>query len=340
MLRSNHILCPITAVAFAASLLTLTRFALAGPTQPPIVTSGEWVLGDFDDDSLVDEASIDSITFDVTAGTSVNFDALVFESIVIGVDLNGDGELTKADAGMVLFDEDGNTLVQHDDAPPGVFGDDGSQSRIDGNFDYTFQTGGTFTLAISANGYFLTPEDALAGYIDYRIIGPAFRDANDDDGDHADWQLTLNVLSGYVYNVRVNTLGVPATPNPAVAAACTYLWPPNQKMVGVGLDLDPSYELLIYSNDPSADAGDVSIDEAGGLQLRAERDDDEIGRVYLVVAVSTDEGGGELIDCCAAVVPHNKSAAAMSAIEAEAAIAQIDCLIDGAAPDGYELLNP
>ncbi len=329
------------AVVCTASALLAARIGVAGPTQPPIVTSGEFILADLNDDGLVDEASIDWITFDVTARTSVNFDALIIESIYSpSGDINGDGEITRADGGMVLFDSDGNILVVHDDAPPNVYGNDGSISRLDGNFDYMFEVAGTYTLAISANGYFLTPEDALAGYIDYRIIGPAFRDANGDPVDHADWQLTLNVLRGSVSNVRVNTLGMPATPNPVAAAACTYLWPPNHRMQSVGLDLDPSYDLLIFSNDPSADPTDVAIDNDSGLQLRAERSGGSIGRVYLVIALTPEEEGAELIDCCTVVVPHDKSEASMMDIEAEAILAQFECLHNNTPPDGYQLIAP
>ncbi len=335
----NHLTRVAVMCTLAASLTTGIGFA--GPTQPPIVTSGEFILADLDNDGLVDEASIDWVTFSVTAGTSINFDALIIESIYSASgDINGDGEITRADGGMVLFDADGNILVVHDDAPPNVYGNDGSISRFDGNFDYTFEVAGTYTLAISANGYFLTPEDALAGYIDYRIVGPALRGAGDTESDHADWQLTLNVADGYVFNVRVNTLGTPATPNPDVAAACTYLWPPNHRMQSVGLDLDAAYDLLVFSNDPSADPADIALDNDGGLQLRAERSGDSIGRVYLVVALTPEEDGGDLIDCCAVVVPHDKSEGSMMDIETEAALAQLICLINNAPPAGYELIAP
>ena len=241
-------------------------YAIAETPQSPVVTSGEFVLGDLDGDDLVDEASIDWITFDVTAGTTVNFDALIIESIHTGGDLNGDGEITRADGGMVLFDADQNILVVHDDAPPGVYGNDGSITRFDGNFDYTFDADGTYTLAISANGYFLTPEDALAGYIDYRILGPAFRDADGNDADHADWQLTLNVEGGVVFNVQVNTLGSPATPNPVVACASTSLWPPNRKLVSVGLNLDPAFDWLVSSNESSAGPPGLEIGQAAEIE--------------------------------------------------------------------------
>ncbi len=102
-------------VAVALAVL-VTDNVNAGPPQPPIITSGEWIRGDFDGDGLADEARIDWVTFHVTARTTVNFDALILESIYSGGDLNGDGELTRADGGMVLFDENENILVVHDDA--------------------------------------------------------------------------------------------------------------------------------------------------------------------------------------------------------------------------------
>lgn len=328
---------PYVFLSLASPLLAVAS-AIAGPPQPPIVTSGEFVLGDFDNDSLIDEASIDWITFDVTDRTSVNFDALIIESIFTGSDLNGDGEITRADGGMVLFDQNQNVLVLHDDAP-GIYGDDGSISYFDGNFDYTFETAGTYTLAIAPNGFFLTPEDALAGFIDYRISGPAFRDANGDDADHADWQLTLTVDHGAVSNVRVNTLGMPATPNPVEAVACTYLWPPDSQLVGVGLFSQPDTQLLVYCNEADATANDVAVDIDGSLQLSAERAGDGTGRIYLVLLV-TDNGNNEVIDCCAVVVPHDKSQAAMDQIEYEAAIAQMECLDNHEPPSSFFQLSP
>ena len=330
--------CPSTVRLFAFVLIgVLSPWAIkAAPPQPPIVTSGEWVLGDFDGDELVDEASIDWITFDVTARTTINFDALVFESAFLQIDLNGDGELTRADAGMVLFDEDGNTLVLHDDAPSGVFGEDGSVSITDGNFDCTFDAAGTYTLAISANGFWLTAADAVAGYIDYRIVGPAFRNELGEAIDHADWQVTLTVGRGSVSNVRVDTLGTPATPNPAQASACTYLWPPNGELVAITDVPQDADRIRVYSNEATGDLGpDAVLDEAGGLWLRAERAGEGFGRVYLIVAEFADE-----IDCCTVVVPHDKSAASMELIEMEAALVELEWVEYGSPPDDYVPVGP
>ena len=324
-----------TALVLAAAALPPAQSLFAAPPQPPIITSGEFILADLDGDGLVDEASIDWITFDVAARTTVNFDALIYESIYAGGDLNGDGEITRADGGMVLFDSNQDVLAQIDDTPgdPGI-------GFYDGNFNYTFEEAGTYTLAISANGYFLTPENALAGYIDYRIVGPAFYAADGSPADHADWQLMLTVDHGSVSHVRVNTLGTPATPNPVEAAACTYLWPPDQQMVSVGLSVAPTQELLVFSNEPSENSADAALNANGGLLLRADRSGNGFGRVYLVVAVTRDGEGGESVDCCAVVVPHDKSKDANQTIEEEAAWAQMECLVNQAPPDGYKLIAP
>ncbi len=106
-----------TALVLAAAALPPAQSLFAAPPQPPIITSGEFILADLDGDGLVDEASIDWITFDVAARTTVNFDALIYESIYAGGDLNGDGEITRADGGMVLFDSNQDVLAQIDDTP-------------------------------------------------------------------------------------------------------------------------------------------------------------------------------------------------------------------------------
>lgn len=322
-------------VAVALAVLVSDKVN-AGPPQPPIITSGEWIRGDFDGDGLADEARIDWVTFHVTARTTVNFNALVYESIYSG-DLNGDGELTRADGGMVLLDENKNILVVHDDSAD-VPEDDGMYAHLDGYFDHTFVTEGTYTLAISANGYWLTGEDALAGYIDYRIVGAAFRDEDGNDLDHADWQLTLTVSEGEVSNVSVDTLGTPATPNPVDAAACTYLWPPNHELVDVGMPFDPTVDVLVYSSELDEEANedglaDAVFDEQGALCLRAERSGEGIGRVYLIT-ISSESG----FECCTVVVPHDKSKAGMAIIEEEAVLAEASCLLTGEAPEGYSLV--
>ncbi len=150
----------------------------------------------------------------------------------------------------------------------------------------------------------------------------------------------LTVDHGSVSHVRVNTLGTPATPNPVEAAACTYLWPPDQQMVSVGLSVAPTQELLVFSNEPSENSADAALNANGGLLLRADRSGNGFGRVYLVVAVTRDGEGGESVDCCAVVVPHDKSKDANQTIEEEAAWAQMECLVNQAPPDGYKLIAP
>jgi hypothetical protein len=171
----------------------------------------------------------------------------------------------------------------------------------------------------------------------YRIVGPAFRDAYGNDADHADWQVTMKVSRGSVSNVQVDTLGEPATPNPMNASACFYLWPANGELVAITTVPPNADDILVYSNeaDESETVPDAVIDEDGSLWLRAERDGSGIGRVYLVVAVFADE-----VSCCTVVAPHDKSVAAITAIEFEAALAEMECLIGGAAPDGYALIRP
>lgn len=72
------------------------------------------------------------------------------------------------------------------------------------------------------------------------------------------------------------------------------------------------------------------------LRLRAERQRDGDGRVYLVVAGATDTSDNRGVACCTAVVPYSESPVALRAVQAQAAAAQAHCLANGgAAPAGY-----
>lgn len=337
--------------SWSVSLAALTALlSAAGEARAQIVTSGELVLRDFGGDPAILDVTIDRITFYAAAGTTINFDGLCWETPFTETgDLNGDGEITWTDFQMTLLDGTGHLLVSHDDGPFGAagLGSDGSITRFDGNFTYTFADAGVYVLAVGSTlpGFVLfTQTEVLQGYrLDFGISFGGGK-------QHCDWQVTFNVLAGSVSGIVVDTLGNPATPNPnsppqvACAVETDTLWSPDLRFVDVGLGLDvsddadaaPAVNVVVYSNEGGAD--DVRLG-AEGLELRAERRGNGDGRVYLIVVVAPDSAGATGYDCCTVVVPHDASEAAEALVALEADFVELTCHETGAPPEGYTLIG-
>ncbi len=190
-------------------LLALSALA-AAPAARAITLSGEIRNVDGDNDGFADDLRIQRINFDVTAGTSLFFDMLVWEST--GVDLNGDGELTGYDNFLRLFGPGGVSLAQNDDSGA-TFGD-GSVHGYDSTIAYTFGAAGTYTLTLGQLWY--SEAEALQGYqanrayVDYMNY-TAY--PNSIAKDHGDWRPTINVNSGSISNIsyQVDSAAVPDT---------------------------------------------------------------------------------------------------------------------------------
>src|SRR5262245_58377819 len=83
----------------------------------------------------------------------------------------------------------------------------------------------------------------------------------------------------------------------------------------------------------SPDAKDIAV---GSLRLRAERQGNGDGRVYLIVVEAADSTGNRGFNCCTAVVPLSHSQQAVQSAQAQAAAAQAFCLANaGMPPPGY-----
>ena len=132
------------------------------------------------------------------------------------------------------------------------------------------------------------------------------------------------------------------------------LWPVDSTLVDVGFAATASdncataapASVQIYSNEPNDDGvrsafSPDAIDIAPGtLQLRAERRGGGTGRVYLIVSRITDTAAHTTLAVTSVVVPKNLSAADVSAISAQAAVAEAFALAnDGAPPAGYVLIG-
>ncbi|HEY0371314.1 MAG TPA: Ig-like domain-containing protein [Thermoanaerobaculia bacterium] len=121
------------------------------------------------------------------------------------------------------------------------------------------------------------------------------------------------------------TVTVNDTEPPSITAsvAKSLLWPPNGKLVNVGLtfnatDNNPgvttSFE--VFSDEPG-----VADDAVGSLLLRAERDGTGDGRVYRIVITATDASDNTSMSCVTVVVPKSMSAADIASVNAQAAAA-------------------
>ena len=194
---------------------SLAALLLSCSANATVIISDQIRTIDGDRDGQFDDLLISQVAFDVTAGTSLLIDSLVWEST--GADLNGDGELTGFDNWMNLYS--GSTLLTaNDDAP---LGQDGSVHSFDSQINYFFSNAGTYMVTTGQLWY--TQADALRGYqtdrtfTDYMQYTPF---ASATSADHGDWQLTFNAHAGSVSNVRLlNPAGVAATvPEPTSIA--------------------------------------------------------------------------------------------------------------------------
>jgi len=122
------------------------------------------------------------------------------------------------------------------------------------------------------------------------------------------------------------------------SASKTTLWPPNHDLIDIGFsysaadncDANPAMSISITSDEPGAFSPDAALieDPAGkvtGLRLRAERNGDGDGRVYLIKVIATDKAGNSASMCSALAVPHDRSAASRSNAVAQAAAAVAAC---------------
>lgn len=108
------------------------------------------------------------------------------------------------------------------------------------------------------------------------------------------------------------------------SASVGSLWPPNHKMVDIGLIRDASTTFVVYSDEDD----DGEPDAAGSLLLRAERAGTGDGRVYLIVVTTAD---GSANTCLTAVVPKSQSPRDIASVNAQAAAALAQC----PSPAGY-----
>lgn len=172
-----------------------------------IVINGSIYNIDGDRDGRTDDLKISRVQFDVTAGTTVFFDSLVWEAT--GVDLNGDGYLTGFDNYMMLFS--GNILLAVNDDSGATYGD-GSVHSYDSTLTYTFANAGTYLVTLGQLSY--TEASALQGF----DADELFYDYQGADDNFGAWRLTMTASNGTISNAfelpdapNVNAVPEPAT---------------------------------------------------------------------------------------------------------------------------------
>jgi hypothetical protein len=131
-------------------------------------------------------------------------------------------------------------------------------------------------------------------------------------------------------------------PTVTCSVADSLLWPPDQQLVNVGLSVvvqppDATLQVQVYAND-GADPSDAADIAPGTLRLRADRQGDGDGRVYLIVTTAANPAGTGF-DVCTVVVPHDESPEALAAVQAEAAAAEAFYRQFQTAPPGFSLLG-
>lgn len=199
---------------FQFALVCVTAVAAAaGQVETGLITlQGEIRNLDGDLDGQSDDLKISRILFDVTAGTTVVFDSLVWEST--NVDLNGDGFITGFDNYMRLLTNSGTGLTENDDyGTGGALNQNGSVHGYDSVISYTFLTGGTYMLAVGQLSY--SAPEAVQGFAPNRM----FSDYTVRGQNWGAWTVDIRWDSGSVSNVRaLDDLQVSAVPEPASLA--------------------------------------------------------------------------------------------------------------------------
>ena len=109
---------------------------------------------------------------------------------------------------------------------------------------------------------------------------------------------------------------------------------------------NPSLSVAVYSDEddeaPTGDGNhspDAKNIATGTLRLRAERDGNLDGRVYLIIVTATDSSGN-MSKCCQTVtVPKSQSNANKQSVAAQAAAAMAYCQTNGGPPPGFVLVG-
>jgi hypothetical protein len=137
------------------------------------------------------------------------------------------------------------------------------------------------------------------------------------------------------------------------SVATNQLWPPNHDLINVGLSATATdncpgtvVSVQVFSDeDDEAPTGEGNFSPdakniaSGTLRLRAERDANLDGRVYLIIVTATDSSGNVRHCCSTVTVAKSQSAASKQSVANQAAAARAFCEDHGTAPPGYFLVG-
>jgi hypothetical protein len=232
----------------------------------------------------------------------------------------------------LVFGPDGNLYVVTSN--PGQIGEVLRFNGTTGQFLGVFATGfstddGTMAFGPDGNLYVTTGLVGLGSVLRFDGVTGQFLDTFVLSGSGG-----LDGANGLLF--------VTSAASVSCSVTHTALWPPNHQLVNVGLSVDvqppdATLQVQVYANDNASpsDAADIGPDT---LQLRAERQGNGSGRVYLLVVTATT-GGQTAFDVCTVVVPHDQSARSIARVQAEAASAEAYYREFQTAPAGYMLLG-
>jgi hypothetical protein len=329
-------------------------FTSQTPFSVPGTNTRNAVLGDLNGDGKLDLAVVYQNSAYVSvlpghgdgtfgAGTSYNKVGIHGGGLALG-DVDADGDLdivasnSDANSVSVLLNHGDGTFAPQTEYPAGTnpaavaLGD----VNGDGHLDILVPNAGSNDVSVllgQGDGTFGPKTDYAAGT---NPVSAALGDLNGDG------RLDAVVVAAGQPALAV-LLNSPVTaPSVTCSVTDSQLWPPNHKLVNVGLGVtvdpaDASLRVQVYANDAAvpADAADIG---PGTLRLRAERQGNGQGRVYLLVVTAT-AGGQTAFDVCTVVVPHDRSAGSLAQVQAAAAAAAASYQEFQTAPPGFHLLG-
>ncbi len=162
------------------------------------IFSGIHTHSDVDGDGAVDDQILYTLSFDVTAGTTVTFDSAVIEETV---DFNGDGYFTAFDMQFTLLDSIDAFIYYNDDySPAGRL----ATMSYDSYISHTFASAGTYELVFGQ--LYFDNTDAANGYqLDATNMNSYGWIAPDGDLDWAYWQVEVLATGGRISNFSMES---------------------------------------------------------------------------------------------------------------------------------------
>jgi hypothetical protein len=294
------------------------------------------------------------------SGNSIHDNVAAFGIDGLGIDLNASGNEDDATDGITTNDagdaDDGGNRLQNFPVLTSVVSS-GATTTITGTLNSA--PGTTFSVEFFSN-ISCDPSGNGEGetYLGSTTVAT-------DAGGNANFTATLpaNIgcksVTATATDPSGNTSEFSVCLTPGLTVSCsvgaTQLWPPNHNLINVDLSAtavdncsssNPTLSVAVYSDEddeaPTGDGNhspDAKEIAPGTLRLRAERDGNLDGRVYLIIVTATNSSGN-MIKCSQTVtVPKSQSSANKQSVAAQAAAAVAYYQASGAPPPGFVLVG-